>query len=478
LHAQFGGTQYQTGNNQIIASVNADNALSGKAEVGALAAWSDAELKSPLPKAVFSKSSTDTQTRIEEPNVVGNRVVLRPGGKIGRDDGQLVIPLLSEDRVAQGLAPELTADERLAIMSAESDDMSLNKDTWTLTVVKKDTFNVLSNRLNVDSNGFVYLGADTTASYPNGGTANLEMVKGTGEIRIKVTDSILSVADAGVSVIQGQKAILEAAQGSIGTALKPIQIALANNSTGTLTARASEGLWIHEIGDMRAADIYTPGLASLSSTGAIIDARPVINYPNDGDRTVRAIEANALTLDAQRGAIGSDSNPLVVKVGSGGVNATTPRGYSIFLSAAEGAGMTLKTVDSGLDVDVLSAYSNLYNLDSVTALGSIYATAHGDITNVNYTAGSTVVLSAGGAGAVTGNKVAASGTVTITAGKGVTLNSLQSSRDVSVTAGAASDVNSASAGGNLSLVSTAGGVQRNCLDGGWQFAGQGLRWCG
>ena len=457
LHAQFGGTQYQTGNNQIIASVNADNALSGKAEVGALAAWSDAELKSPLPKAVFSKSSTDTQTRIEEPNVVGNRVVLRPGGKIGRDDGQLVIPLLSEDRVAQGLAPELTADERLAIMSAESDDMSLNKDTWTLTVVKKDTFNVLSNRLNVDSNGFVYLGADTTASYPNGGTANLEMVKGTGEIRIKVTDSILSVADAGVSVIQGQKAILEAAQGSIGTALKPIQIALANNSTGTLTARASEGLWIHEIGDMRAADIYTPGLASLSSTGAIIDARPVINYPNDGDRTVRAIEANALTLDAQRGAIGSDSNPLVVKVGSGGVNATTPRGYSIFLSAAEGAGMTLKTVDSGLDVDVLSAYSNLYNLDSVTALGSIYATAHGDITNVNYTAGSTVVLSAGGAGAVTGNKVAASGTVTITAGKGVTLNSLQSSRDVSVTAGAASDVNSASAGGNLSLVSTAGG---------------------
>ena len=108
---------------------------------------------------------TDTQTRIEEPNVVGNRVVLRPGGQIGRDDGKVVIPLLSADRTRLGLAAELTADERLAIMSAESDDMSLDKTTWTLTVVKKDTFNVLSSKLNVNSSGFVYLGADTTDAY-------------------------------------------------------------------------------------------------------------------------------------------------------------------------------------------------------------------------------------------------------------------------------------------------------------------------
>lgn len=455
LHAQFGGTKYQTGNNQIIASVNADNALSGKAEVGALAEWSDAELKSPLPKAVFSKSSTDTQTRIEEPNVVGNRVVLRPGGQVGRDDGTLTIPLLQATRLNLGLSAELSADERLAIMAAESADMTLDRTNWTLSVLKKDNFNVLSNRLNVSSNGFIYLGADATDAYPNGGTANLEQITGTGEVRIQVMDSILNVADAGISVIQGQKAVLEAAQGSIGTALKPIQIALANNSTGTLTARASEGLWIHEIGDMRAADIYTPGLASLSATGAIIDARPVVNYPNEGDRTVRAIEANALTLDAQRGAIGSGSNPLVVKVGSGGVNATTPRGYSIFLSAAEGAGMTLKTVDSGLDVRALSSYGNLYNLDAVTALGSIDAQAFGDITGVDFTAGSTVVIGAGGG--IAGDKVTAIGVVTITAGEGVSLNSLQSSRDASITADGASSVNSASAGGDLSLVSTAGG---------------------
>ncbi|WP_210546544.1 leukotoxin LktA family filamentous adhesin [Rhodoferax sp. PAMC 29310] len=455
LHVQFATTVYQTGNDQIIAAVNAANALVGKAEVGALAVWSDTELKSPLPAAVFSKSSTDTQTRIEEPNVVGNRVVLRPGGKVGRDDGSQSIPLLQAQRLSAGLPAALTDAERLVIMSAESADMTLNRANWTLSVLKKDNFNVLSNRLNVVSNGFIYLGADATAAYPNGGTANLEKVIGTGEVRIQVMGSILNVADAGVSVIQGQKAVLEAAQGSIGTALKPIQITLRNDLTGTLVARGSEGIWIHEIGDMRAADIFTPALASLSATGAIIDARPVINYPNSGDRTVRAIEANALTLTAQSGAIGSDSNPLVVKVGSGGVNATTPRGYSIYLNAALGASMTLKMVDSGLDLRALSATGNLYNLDAVNALGSIYATASGDISNVNYTAGSTIVIGAGGA--VTGSQVDATGTVNVSAGEGVTLNSLSSKWSASVTAGGASSVKSAIAGADLSLVSTAGG---------------------
>lgn len=458
LHAEYGTTAYQTGNEQVIAAVNAANLARGKAEVGALAEWTDAELKSPLPKAVFSKSSTDTQTRIEEPNVVGNRVVLRPGGQIGRDDGKVVIPLLSADRTRLGLAAELTADERLAIMSAESDDMSLDKTTWTLTVVKKDTFNVLSNRLNVDSKGFVYLGADTTTSYPNGGTANLEMVKGTGEIRIKVSDSILSVADAGVSVIQGQKAILEAANGSIGSAAKPVQILLANNSTGTLTARAQEGLWIHSIGDMRAADVFTPGSANLSATGAIIDARPVVNFPKDGDRTVRSIEAKEITLNALGGSVGSSDNPMVLKVGADGVNATSALGYSIYLQPSEGADLVLRSVNAGLDVNILSPYGNLTNLSAVTARRSIFAEAEGDITGLMYTAGTDVVLAAGGD--MSGSKVAAgSGTASLTAGGSVTLTSLTSNWDAVISAGGAISLTSGSAGRDLNLTSQQGGLQ-------------------
>jgi uncharacterized Zn ribbon protein len=461
LHELFGNTVYQTNNDKIIAAVNAANP--SKPEVGALSTWSDAELKNPLPKSIFSKSSTSTQTRIEEPNVVGNRVVLKPGGKIGKDDGSVTIPLLKATRLAQGKTSALTDDEKLIIMSAETDDMSLNRDTWTLTVVKKDTFNVLSNRLNVTANGFVYLGADTTDAYPNGGTANLERVIGTGEIRIKVADSIMSMADPGVSVIQGQKAILEAAQGAIGSADKPVQITLANNSTGTLTARAQNGIWIHEIGDMRAADIYTPGTATLTATGAIIDGRPVINYPKTGDRTVRSIEANTLNMTAMAGAIGELNNPMVIKVGAGGVNATTPVGYSVYLEAAENSPLTVGTINSGLDayVDVLDSYLTIAG--GINAKRDIYASADGDVQGANFTGGAVVNVNST-KGSITGSKVVAgSGNALLDAEGSIALTSVSSGKDVTATAGTSFTSTTASAGRDLTITANAGAVESTSL---------------
>lgn len=462
LHAQFGNTVYQTNNDKIIATVNTANVAAGKSEVGALSTWSDAELKNPLPKSIFSKSSTSTQTRIEEPNVVGNRVVLKPGGKIGKDDGSVTIPLLKATRLAQGKTAALTDDEKLVIMSAETDDMSLNRDTWTLTVVKKDTFNVLSNRLNVTSNGFVYLGADTTDTYPNGGTANLERVIGTGEIRIKVSDSILNVADAGVSVIQGQKAILEAARGAIGSADKPVQLTLSNNSTGTLTARAQDGIWIHEIGDMRAADIYTPGTASLSATGAIIDGRPVINYPNTGDRTVRSIEAKTLNLTAMAGAIGELNNPMVIKVGSGGVNASTPLGYSVYLEAAENSPMTVGTINSGLDAYVNVWDSSLNTLTGISAKRDVFAFSDGAMTGVNFTAGGIANISSNST--IVGPKVAGgTGAVILDADVSIDLTSVVSGSDVRATAGTFINSTIVNSGRDVSLQANAGAVNATSM---------------
>jgi hypothetical protein len=468
LHEQFRTTVYQTNNDKIIAAVNTANVANGKSEVGALSTWSDAELKNPLPKSIFSKSSTSTQTRIEEPNVVGNRVVLRPGGKIGKDDGSVSIPLLKATRLAQGKPADLTDDEKLIIMSAETDDMSLNKSTWTLTVVKKDTFNVLSNRLNVTANGFVYLGADTTDAYPNGGTANLEKVIGTGEIRIKVADSILSVADAGVSVIQGQKAILEAAQGAIGSASKPVQITLNNDATGTLTARGKQGIWIHEIGDLRASDIYTPAGATLSATGAIMDARPVINYPNDGDRTVRSIEANALTLRPGTGGIGSLLNPLVVKVGEGGVNAVTPAGYSMYLDAAENSSLYVQALNSGMDI-----YANAYTggwigAGAVSAVRDVFASSDLSMTGLNLTAGGNANLSSNAS--ILGTKVSVGkGSARLNADQDIALTSLSSNQDIQAVAEAAMLISVASAGRDLSLRANAGGINGTSWSAGRQL---------
>ena len=460
LHAVFGTTQYQETRDNIIAAVNTANTAANKPLIGNMSTWSDAELNNPLPKAIFSKSSSDTTTRIEEPNVVGNRVVLKPGGKIGRDEGSVVIPLRRADRIARNMEGDLTDDERLAIMSAETTDMTLNKTTWTLTVLKKDTFNVLSNRLNVSSNGFVYLGADTTAAYPNGGTANLESVTGPGEIRIKVADSIYSAAPAGTTVISGQKAILEAASGNIGTAIKPVQISLTGGTLGTLTARAASDLFIHEIGDMRVSDIYAGASVNLSTTGAIIDARPVINIPNNGDRAIRSIQADQINLDARGGAVGASDNPIVVRVGDGGVSAFSARGSSIYVAGGEGGSLSVRNMISGKDVVLLSSYGGIANSGVVSAPGLIIANAQGPISGMAYTAGESITATA--VGNLEGIQASAgAGNLTLSASSGgaVRLTTASSSRLVSINAGGEISLTTSSAGTDMNLSSLSNGIR-------------------
>jgi hypothetical protein len=379
LHSRYGSTTYQVNDNLIIAQVNSAMVASGSAAVDANATWSDAELRSPLPKAIFNKSTTDTQTRIEEPNVVGNRVVLRPGGKIGRDEGSVVIDLRKEGG--------LTVEDQLTIMSAESDDMSLDRDNWLLTVVKKDTFNVLSNKLNVQSSGFVYLGADTTDAYPTGGNANLEQVTGNGEIRIKVSGSILNASNSSAPVIQGHKAILEAANGSIGTADKAVSLHLTGGGSAqnaTLVARAQDGIWITQPGDIRVADIYSPGMVSLTANGSIIDAR-------GGDRT-RALEAGEANLVALGGSVGTQANPFVAKVNAtGGISASTPLGYSVYLQGAE-TGLAVKDINSGLHVQLRAPQQGVVINGDVSARGWVDVQSTKGMSVQGITAGQDITL--------------------------------------------------------------------------------------
>ena len=421
LHEIYGATQYQINDALIISQVNTALVASGSAAVDAQSTWSDAELKSPLPKAIFSKSSTDTQTRIEEPNVVGNRVVLRPGGKIGRDEGAVVIDLFKDGG--------LTTDDQLTIMSAESDDMTLDKDSWELTVVKKDTFNVLSNKLNVQSSGFVYLGADETDAYPTGGNANLEQVTGNGEIRIKVSGSILNASDSSDPVIQGHKAILEAASGSIGTADKAVTLGLTGGGTpsaATLVARAQEGIWITQIGDMRVADVYSPGAVTLTAQGAMIDAR-------GNDRT-RALEAGEATLIAQGGAVGSAVNPFVVKASTtGGVNAFSAAGYSVYLAGAE-TGLTVNDIDSGGDIYLDAAQKDVIANGDLSATGRVSVLATEGIQLQGVSSGSNVSLIAYGGDADVLGDITASGSVDISATGGISTRGISSGLDITLAA--------------------------------------------
>ncbi len=456
LHEIYGGTDYQISDALIISEVNAALEASGSAAVDAQSTWSDAELRSPLPKAIFSKSTTDTQTRIEEPNVVGNRVVLRPGGKIGRDEGAVEIDLLK--------AGGLTTDDQLTIMSAESDDMSLDRDNWRLTVVKKDTFNVLSNKLNVQSSGFVYLGADETDAYPTGGNANLEQVTGNGEIRIKVSGSILNASTSNSPVIQGHKAILEAASGSIGSALKPVSLSLTGGGTAsaaTLVARAQEGIWITQPSDIRVADVYSPGMVSLTAQGSIIDAR-------GPDRT-RALEAGEANLVALGGSVGTAANPFVAKVDpAGGVSATSATGYSVYLKGAE-TGLAVNTITSGKDIHLRGLQQGVTVNGDLSAVGWVDVLSADDLTMQGIDAGLGITLESVNGDVTALENIQTAGQVALYAGGGVAVEGIESGADIVVAAGSG-DVET---GGSLTATGridvTAGGSGDIMMDGDSSF---------
>jgi len=140
-------------------------------------------------------------------------------------------------------------------------------------------------------------------------------------------------------------------------------------SQATLVARAQNGIWMSEACDMRVADVYPPPSVSLSASGAIIDAR--------GERT-RSIETDGVTLTALGGAVGSELNPMLVKSSlSSGVNASSTRGYSIFLQGAE-TGLTVGNyLTTGLDLDLYAAQGGLRAVGKTMALGRIDAEASG-----------------------------------------------------------------------------------------------------
>ena len=89
------------------------------------------------------------------------------------------------------------------------------------------------------------------------------------------------------------------------------------------------------------------------------------------------MEAGEASLTALNGSVGTLANPLVVKASaSGGVNASTPTGFSVYLQGAE-TGLSVKNINSGLDIDLYSPTGNLQARGNIKAIGRLSAETEG-----------------------------------------------------------------------------------------------------
>ncbi|MCP4765350.1 MAG: hypothetical protein GY875_03690, partial [Gammaproteobacteria bacterium] len=224
--------------------------------------WSDFQLALSVSASLL-KEITDTVTVIEEPNVKGEHVTLVANGGIGTIKPEN-FDLTRDD------ALDFTLEEKAALAAAERGDIEVFDDH--LTISQRDDVDikhgVLGDLSAVAITGDAYLGSEEDI--------RVQQILAANEIRVKVSGALINANNksglAGINFI-GQRTILEAAHGGIGTADKAVLIDLA--AYAPLTARADDDIWLDAMNDNLAIDtVFTRNLFSLKAANDVVEYNP------------------------------------------------------------------------------------------------------------------------------------------------------------------------------------------------------------
>lgn len=191
-----------------------------KAEVLVGSAKSAQDLLVTFSGGSIKEGITDTQTTQKETaHVTGQNVILTALGGIGHKENGQKIDLSTKEKIES-----LTADQLIALASAERGDFKVDEDGKTVTVSS-----IRSIETNADGkltakavNGAVYLTSDT------GVKEGSELLSG-GELRVKGTGDLKNV-----TVGAKDQIVLESGEGKIS--------GVTIQEGGTLTARAKKGV--------------------------------------------------------------------------------------------------------------------------------------------------------------------------------------------------------------------------------------------
>ena len=238
-----------------------------KAEVLVGSAKSAQDLLVTYSGGSIKEGITDTQTTQKETaHVTGQNVTLTAlGGKvengkyasgIGHKENGQQIDLSTKEKIES-----LTADQLIALASAERGDFHVDDKTKTVTVssIRSIAANADGKLIAKAENGAVYLTSDT------GVKEGSELLSG-GELRMKATDDLKNV-----KVGAKDQIVLESGEGEISG------VTIQNG--GTLTARAKKGVSLSKDGDLVIHTVYA------SEGDVALDLKSHSLYAEDGHDT-------------------------------------------------------------------------------------------------------------------------------------------------------------------------------------------------
>ena len=213
-----------------------------KAEVLVGSAKSAQDLLVTFSGGSIKEGITDTQTTQKETaHVTGQNVTLTAlGGKvengkyvsgIGRKENGQVIDLSTKEKIES-----LTADQLIALASAERGDFKVNGKTVTVSSIRSIETNADGKLTAKAENGAIYLTSDT-------GVKDGSTLLSGGELRVKGTGDLNNV-----TVGAKDQIVLESGEGEIS--------GVTIQEGGTLTARAKKGVSLSKDGDLVINTVY------------------------------------------------------------------------------------------------------------------------------------------------------------------------------------------------------------------------------
>ena len=255
-----------------------------KAEVLVGSAKSAQDLLVTYSGGSIKEGITDTQTTQKETaHVTGQNVTLTAkGGKTGenasgighKENGQQ-IDLSTKEKIES-----LTADQLIALASAERGDFHVDDKTKTVTVssIRSIAANADGKLIAKAENGAVYLTSDT------GVKEGSELLSG-GELRMKATDDLKNV-----TVGAKDQIVLESGEKAIsGVTIK---------EGGTLTARAKKGVSLSKDGDLVINTVYaSDGDVALDLKGHSLLAEEGHDTDEETGTTYTNVEGKNISLE-------------------------------------------------------------------------------------------------------------------------------------------------------------------------------------
>lgn len=257
-----------------------------KAEVLVGSAKSAQDLLVTFSGGSIKEGITDTQTTQKETaHVTGQNVTLTAlGGKmengkyvsgIGHKENGQKIDLSTQEKIES-----LTADQLIALASAERGDFKVDVDGKTVTVSS-----IRSIQTNADGkltakaeNGAIYLTSDT------GVKDGSELLSG-GELRVKGTDDLNNV-----TVGAKDQIVLESGEGEIS--------GVTIQEGGTLTARAKKGVSLSKDGDLVINTVYaSEGDVALDLKGHSLLAEDGHDTDEEMGTTYTNVEGENISIE-------------------------------------------------------------------------------------------------------------------------------------------------------------------------------------